>query len=77
VDDWNNFETSLEKNIGMGSGWERKSRGLANTSIMQTRHETRSYKRHNDGAFLGVCFMLIRQSITKLSGYENSWSAEK
>jgi hypothetical protein len=38
VDDWNNLETSLEKNIGMGSGWEQKSRGLANTSIMQTRH---------------------------------------
>jgi hypothetical protein len=38
ADDWNNLETLLEKNIGMGSGWKRKSRGLANTSIMQTRH---------------------------------------
>jgi hypothetical protein len=38
VDDWNNLKTLLEKNIGMGSGWKRKSRGLANTSIMQTRH---------------------------------------
>jgi hypothetical protein len=27
-----------QKNIGMGSGWEQKSHGLANTSIMQTRH---------------------------------------
>jgi hypothetical protein len=28
----------LKKNIGMGSGWEQKSHGLANTSIMQTCH---------------------------------------
>jgi hypothetical protein len=27
-----------QKNIGMGSGCERKSHGLANTSIMQTHH---------------------------------------
>jgi hypothetical protein len=27
-----------KKNIGMGSGWKQKSHGLANTSIMQTRH---------------------------------------
>jgi hypothetical protein len=38
TDNWTNLETSLKKNIGMGSGCEQKSHGLANTSIMQTRH---------------------------------------
>jgi hypothetical protein len=28
--------SSTQKNNGMGSGWEQKSCGLANTSIMQT-----------------------------------------
>jgi hypothetical protein len=37
TDDWNNRKYS-KKNIGMGSGWEQKSHGLANTSIMQTCH---------------------------------------